>query len=51
MKEIKEKKRVSRPQQPSYWESVLDLGIIIARHRSGLDKECFQKESAFISMP
>jgi hypothetical protein len=40
-----------QPDRQSYWEAVLDLGVVIARHKSNLDKECFQRDSKFISMP
>jgi hypothetical protein len=40
-----------QPGQQSRWEAVLDLGVLVAWHKSDLDKECFERDSNFISMP
>jgi hypothetical protein len=54
MNKVKERKLSDpsrRHERQGYWEAVLDLGIVIARHKSNLDKECFERDSKFISMP
>jgi cell division septal protein FtsQ len=54
MNKVKERELRAAPPQyerQSRWETILNLGIVVAWHKSNLDKECFQRDSAFISMP
>lgn len=54
MNEVKERElSATSPQyeQQSRWKTVLNLGVVVALHKSNMDKECFQRETKFFSMP
>jgi hypothetical protein len=54
MHEIKERSANAtffHSEQQRRWLAVLNLGVVVALHKSELGKRCFQRHSNFISMP